>query len=399
MVNLTADELKPGMRVAKDIFSKDGAILLNAGIELNTRYIRKLNQLGFESIWILPENQIILEEEESSQQQVNRNRYDSVSLLTHSAANSIIKNIILEVENEGIMDQIKLSQAIEIVDSIIDEIMNNRVIVENLEEYYQPITTIGNMVQELISKENIFATLVNIRSYDEYTFVHSVNVCVMAITIGLALRYERNQLKELGLSALLHDIGKIRVPLEIIRKPGMLNASEREEVEKHSGYAFQILKTIPNIPSAVISAVYQHHERFDGRGYPEKLKGDNINEYAKIIAVVDVYDALITDQCYRPHFKSYEAAEIIWASSGSAFDPRIVKTFMDNIVIYPVGSIVELNNGQRGVVVKINRTMPARPVVCVFYDELGEILSIPRKIDLMNKLTTFITKVFSSDPL
>lgn len=400
MLNLPINELEPGMRLAKDIFARDGAVLLNAGVELNSRYIQKLCQLGFASVWVYPENQMALEEEEETfEQQVNKNRYDSISRQIHSETTATVKEIILEVEKEGIISQAKLFKAMELVDNIIEEIMNNRIIIENLEEHYQPITTVGTVVQGLIKKENIFATLDNIRSYDEYTFIHSVNVCVMAITIGLALRYEKRQLKELGLGALLHDIGKIKVPLEIIRKPGILNSIEREAVEKHSLYAFQILKVMPNVPSSVALAAYQHHERFDGQGYPQQLKGRTIHEYARILAVVDVYDALVTDQCYRPRFKSYEAAEIIWCSSGYAFDPEIVKAFMDNIVIYPVGSIVELNDGQRGVVTKINRTAPARPVVCVFYDQLGENLNIPRKIDLTNNLTAFITKVFSSDPL
>lgn len=400
LLNLEVDQLKPGMRIAKDIYARDGRVLLNAGVELNSRYIQKLDKLGFESVWILPEDQVVLEtEEEISEQQVNRNRYDSISPRMRSELTSTVKEIILDVDSEGIIALDKLAKAVELVDNIIEEIKDNRIIIENLEEYYQPITTVGTIVQELIRKENIFATLDNIRSYDEYTFIHSVNVCVMAITIGLSLRYEKQQLKDLGLSGLLHDIGKIKVPLEIIHKPGMLNLVEREEIEKHSLYAFQILRTIPDLSSAIALAAYQHHERFDGRGYPQRLKGGTIHEYARILAVADVYDALITDQCYRPRFKSYEAAEIIWCSSGYAFDPKIVKAFMDNIVIYPVGSIVELNNGQRGVVTKINKIAPTRPVVCVFYDQLGEVLNIPRKIDLMTNLTVFITKVFSSDPL
>lgn len=402
MLNLPINELKPGMRLAKDITNREGIVLLNAGIELNSRYIYKLREMGFCSVFVYGEGTIVLEEEtqvDVESQENKNNRYDSISKETHLVATETIKDIIEDIQEEGLVVPKNLSRAVDVVDNIIDEIMNNRIIVENLEEYYQPITTVGNIVQELIHKENIFSTLDNVRSYDEYTFIHSVNVCVMCITVGLALHYNKRSLKELGLGSLLHDIGKIKVPSEIIKKPGSLTAEERMEVEKHPQYAFRALKSIIGIPNVVPLVALQHHERFDGRGYPKKLARNEIHEYAKIVAVADVYDALVTDQCYRPRFKSYEAAEIIWASAGYHFDPGIVRTFMDNIVIYPVGSIVQLNNGQRGVVTKINRLAPTRPVVCLFYDELGESLNIPRKIDLMEKLTMFITKVYSSEPI
>lgn len=399
MLNLSVSELEPGMRLAQDITNNSGGILLNAGVELSSRFIEKFRQLGLKTIWVYQKGEIPIEEEEIPPLQ-NKNRYDSISSETYSSALETVKNIVRDIQLGDLITGEKIEQAITIVGSIVDEITDNRVVlVENLEEHYQPIAAVGEVIKELAHKKSVFDTLDNMRCYDEYTFIHSVNVTTMAITIGLALRYGKEQLKELGLGALLHDIGKIKIPKEIVAKPSTLTSLERREIEKHPQYAFELLSKLADLPPLAVQAVYQHHEKFDGTGYPQRLKGEQIHEYARIIAIADVYDALVSDRCYRPRFQSYEASEIISASSAFNFDLRLVKVFLENIVIYPVGSIVELNTNQRGVVTKINKLMPTRPVVCLFYDEKGRHMPIPKKIDLMRNLTTFITKVFSSEPI
>lgn len=138
---------------------------------------------------------------------------------------------------------------------------------------------------------------------------------------------------------------------------------------------------------------WQHHEKFDGTGYPCGLKGKEIHEYARITALADVYDALTTNRSYREQIMPHEAIEYLRDSEGTAFDPEIAEVFLDKIAPFPVGSIVLLNNGEKAVVIRINKEFPGRPVVASIYDGFGNRLLQPVERDLKKDLTLFITKV------
>lgn len=390
---ILVDKLKPGMRLTQDVTNYRGEILLYAGIELKDFYIEKLRGLGIAYAQVESlEGHNKPAKTEKFRSEKSRPGTDGICKETQNQALEIVESILEEIEGTGQLKDKHILQTKKIVDDIIQEVVENRIIIENLEDY-QPVNTV---VDELITNQQIFNNVETIRTYDEYTFIHCVNVCVMSVIMGLAFRYDQARLAELGVGSLLHDIGKVKISKEIINKPGKLTEEERKEVEKHTEYTFEILRERQDISYLSALIAYEHHERFDGLGYPLGLKTDQIHEYAKIVAVADVYDALVTDRCYRPRMHSYQAAEIIQASSGTHFDSTVVKAFMDNIVIYPVGSPVELSNGTRGVVAKINKQMPARPVVIVFYDQNGNHLNKPQQVDLTENLILFINKVFTN---
>ena len=380
------------MYLTQDVTNYRGEILLYAGGELNQFYIQKLKHLGISYVHVQSIEGYAQPNKPKKNQCKSKLKIAGISQETRSQAMAVVQNILEEVEETGELEENHVVQTRKMVDEIIKEVVESRIIVENLEDY-RPVNTV---VDELITNQQIFNNVESIRTYDEYTFIHCVNVCVMSIIIGLAFRYDKANLAQLGVGSLLHDIGKVKIGKEIINKPGRLTEEERKEVEKHTDYTFQILRERHDISYLSALIAYEHHERFDGLGYPRGLKGDQIHEYARIVAVADVYDALVTNRCYRPRMYSYQAAEIIQASSGTHFDPGVVKAFMDNIVIYPIGNPVELNNGARGVVAKINKQIPARPVVLIFYDQDGKHLDTPQKVDLTENLTLFITKVFTN---
>jgi len=389
---LLVENLKPGMYLSQDVTNYRGEILLYAGIELNEFYIQKLKGLGIMYVQVQSLEGFRQGAKVENHQSSRKSNPLGVSEETRHQAAVIVQDILENIEEGGKLEDQHVLETKKMVDEIIQEIVENRIIIENLEDY----SPVNNVVDELITNERIFNNVESIRNYDEYTFIHCVNVCVMSTIMGLALRYNKVNLTELGVGALLHDIGKVRITKEVLNKPGKLTDEERKEIEKHTEYTYQILRERNDISYLSALIAYEHHERFDGLGYPLGLTGESIHEYAKIVAVADVYDALVTDRCYRPRMYSYQAAEIINASSGTHFAPCVVKAFMDNIVIYPVGSPVELNNGARGVVLKTNKQIPARPVVLIFYDQDGNHLNAPRKIDLTQNLTLFITKVFTN---
>jgi len=389
---LLVKRLKEGMCLAEDISNYRGETLLYAGTELNELYIRRLQKLGLSYVQVhsLEESQQKNLAQGKSSLFNRQQTADGVSNQVREEACILVQDICGEIEQTGKLKEDHLIQTKEMVEGIIQEIVDHRIIIENLEDY-KPV---NQLVDELITQEEIFANVEGIRVYDEYTFIHCVDVCVMSIILGKALGYHKVNLTELGIGALLHDIGKVRIAKEIINKPGKLTEEERKEIERHTEYTFQILQECHEISLLSALIAYQHHERFDGHGYPQGLKGTKIQEYSKIVAVADVYDALVTDRSYRPGMWPYEAAEIIQASSGRHFDPGVVKSFLDNIVIYPVGSPIELNNKTRGIVTKINKMMPSRPVVLIFYDQKGNLLGTPQTLDLTQNLTLFIKKVF-----
>lgn len=228
---------------------------------------------------------------------------------------------------------------------------------------------------------------------DHYLFQHSLNVCVYSTMLGMAHGYRRDELTQLGLGALLHDIGKTKIPLPLLTKPGRLTEDEYEEMKKHAEYGYTILKSVPNVSLLSAHCALQHHERIDGSGYPRALQGREIHEYAQWVGIADTYDALTTNRPYRQPVLPHLAAEILYAGAGSLFDKSKLETFRDHIAIYPPGLTVELSTGETGVVIDLNRNLPHRPIVRVLYDRDGMERSPYFEIDLAKQWSVTIVSV------
>ncbi len=222
---------------------------------------------------------------------------------------------------------------------------------------------IRQVIQELSSKESLLIYLTDIRQKSDYLYGHCVDVGVFAVAFGLAMGLSRDEIYILGIGGLLHDYGKTCIPNDIIEKNGPLTPDEFEQVKKHAAFGYNILRAETKVDSRIALVALQHHERPDGRGYPWGVEGEEIHPLARIIAVADVYDALITDRVYRPRIATHEAIRIINQGSGSQFDDKVVEAFNKITVPYYIGSAVKLNNGLAGAVLRINSLEPARPVI------------------------------------
>lgn len=388
MPRIYINKAQPGMVLLEDIIDSHGNFLLEKGTVLDENKINRLMKLGVRRIFV--------EGKEESSPPVNCNENKTtygLESLTYQESLANSEFILNDIAEKGEFTTENLALSKQVINHLVEDIMENRVVLENKENIYH----LNNIIDNLVEQDVLMHDVEMIRNHDEYTFVHSVNVSAMAVIIGLAFDYDVNELKKLGLAALLHDIGKIKVDSALINKPGKLTAEEKLIMNKHSQYTYELLRERSEIDEAVALAAYQHHEKFDGTGYPQGLKGEEIVPFARIIAVADVYDALVTDRSYRKSMMSYVAAEIIQASCYTHFDPVVVKAFMQNIIIYPVGSMVELSTGEKGIVCRINPSMPARPVVIVAFSPSGNRYLPPKTIDLMKSLTVFIVKVYSSD--
>lgn len=221
-----------------------------------------------------------------------------------------------------------------------------------------------DLIRSVEMDDNLLLKMHQLQSYDDSTYKHCLRVAMMSVSIGKQLKLPREQMNDLALSALLHDIGKRAIPLEIIRKPGKLTDSEFEEIKKHPAIGYMLLKKQGGYSEAVLGGVLMHQEKYDGSGYPLHLKGDNISLIARIITVADVYDALTSKRPYRQPWSVAEAEEFMMGGSYTHFDYDVICAFLAAFAPYPVGGRVILNDGRYATVLSNNQNV-LRPVIRV----------------------------------
>lgn len=241
---------------------------------------------------------------------------------------------------------------------------------------------IDHIVFDIMNNKNAIVNMVDIKVFDEYTFFHSVNVAILSIVIGQGLKLSEKELYALGLAAVLHDIGKVYIDKELLLKKGKLTDAEFEIIKTHSETGYKHLKNSYEIPIASYIGVLQHHERYDGTGYPMRKKQEEISLFGRIICLADVYDAITSNRPYRDAMLPSEAMEYIMANSGTMFDSKVVKVFVERIAAYPIGTSVTLSNGVEALVIDNNYGAPLRPVLKVYKDNEGNELVEPYLLDL-----------------
>ena len=219
-------------------------------------------------------------------------------------------------------------------------------------------TTVQTMVDNILAHRDAFMGLTSIKMYDEYTFAHSVNTSVLAISLGTFLSFEKPQVAALGVAGLLHDIGKVMVPLEVINKPGKLTDEEWESVKRHPVEGALILSDNPGVTRLAMVAAFEHHQHGDIRGYPEVDGQHQQHLFSQIVALCDAYDAITAARVYYSLQKPLDlAVRILLDKRGSAFDPILVKAFVNMIGIFPVGTLLKLDTGEIGLVVHQTRDL------------------------------------------
>ena len=224
---------------------------------------------------------------------------------------------------------------------------------------------VESIIDELITNRNMMVNMIDLKCFDNYTYLHSVNVAVLSIVLGLAMNLERSALSRLGMSAVLHDIGKIFIDKKIVNKPAVLTDAEFAEMKKHSQLGFDYAKEKFKLPPASYTGIIDHHEKYNGTGYPSGKKGRMISLFGRIITLADVYDALTSERPYRPAMSPSEAIEYIMGNSEAFFDPQIVAMFIRKIAPYPVGTTVKLSNGFTAIVLENYESVCLRPRVRV----------------------------------
>lgn len=224
---------------------------------------------------------------------------------------------------------------------------------------------VSEMVESIIRNPDALTCFTQLKKKDEYTAQHSMRVCILALSFGRHLGLELHELNLLGLGALLHDIGKMKVPNEILNKPGPLNDYEFALMKSHVPRGVEILDNTPGIARPAIEVARCHHERYSGNGYIHGLKGDQIGLFGMMGGIVDCYDAISSDRAYHTGMSAHAALKKMYEWRNRDFHPGLVEQFIQCMGIYPIGSVVELNTGEIGVVVTMNRVRRLKPRVAL----------------------------------
>ncbi len=270
----------------------------------------------------------------------------------HTEANQVVK---------GMLSDIRLGRQIEL-------------------EQVEPM--VENMVDSIFRNPDALLPLGRLKDHDNYTFQHSVSVCALLVAFARAMKMDRALIKEVALGGLLHDVGKAKVPDDILNKPAKLTEAEFAKMKSHVVQSIVILQNTPGISPITLDVAGQHHERHDGTGYPNKLKGPEISLYGRMGAIVDVYDALTSDRVYHKGMSPTAALGRLLEWSGFHFDPELVKSFIRSVGIYPTGTLVRLESGRLAVVMEQHESHSLQPVVKVIFHGVHKRYLPPEVLDL-----------------
>lgn len=238
------------------------------------------------------------------------------------------------------------------------------------------------LVESMIRNPDAAHLLSQLRQKDSYSYSHSVEAAVLGVMFGRHLGFSKRELDELALGILLLDVGKTKLPTNLLEKKGKLNATEVKLIKAHVKLGVKVLEGNQAATKDVIDLVASHHERFDGKGYPHGKEGKQISVYGRIAAIIDFYDAVTHDRPYRKRIKAATAVNALYARRGKNFQPELVEEFIQCLGLYPTGSVVELSSGEVGIVIEQNRLRRLRPKVLVVLDELKQELMDPQTVDL-----------------
>jgi putative nucleotidyltransferase with HDIG domain len=254
-------------------------------------------------------------------------------------------------------------QASSLVRSIMDDIrLGNSIDTHRAKE------AVSSCVSSVIRNPEAMLLLTRLKNKDEYTSEHSLNVSIISIAFGRHLGLDQQVLNELGLCGLLHDMGKMLTPTEILNKPSSLTKEEDEIMKRHPEDGRNILMSSSGIVLSTIDVAHSHHERMDGSGYPRNLGSNQLTYFTRIVTIADVFDALTSDRIYKNGDTTFNSLRVLHAARGMAFDPALITKFVECIGIYPMGSVVEMHNGEIGIVAGSSPQHRLQPVVKLLLD-------------------------------
>ena len=297
-----------------------------------------------------------------------------------------------EVENAGYV----YKEASNLVRSFMEDVSLGKTITVEIAK-----KAVAECVDSILNAPDALLWMTQLKNRDLYTSQHSMNVCILAIALGRQINLPVKELNNVGLCGMMHDMGKMSVPLEVLNKPGKLEPDELKIMQSHPELGWKLLMSSNDMYGGAIDVAHSHHERLDGTGYPRKLTAEKITPYTRIVTIVDMYDAITSDRVYQRGRTHLEAINIMTKMCGTHLDSGLTYKFIECLGIYPPGSIVEMSNGEIAIVVEANQKR-LKPKIILLLDEdknpRDERMVDLSKIDLDSSGQEYrITKIVKAD--
>lgn len=350
--------LQTDMVIGRTIWNEAGRPLLQKGVKVTEQIIQRLQDLSVQYVYI----------------------DDSIST---------------DIEIKEVMPRAVRQHAVDRIVSSFNELkkLKGKDITYCLDQQSKHfVAIIDDLLDNITSNHEILTVLSDAFLYDDYIYQHSLQVAIYSIAIAKEMHYNAVEIRQIGIGAILHDVGKMMIPQEILKKPSRLTNEEYEIMKLHTKYGFDVLRNLHTISLLSAHCAFQHHERLDGSGYPRGLLDFEIHPYAKIIAVADVFDAVTSNRVYRKKMLPSDGMEIIKEGSGTLYDEKVVNALKRCVSYYPNGTVLLLSDGRRGIVCKQNKENAERPWVRIF-EENGELLKATYEIFLADEMDISVEKV------
>ncbi|MCH7471656.1 HD-GYP domain-containing protein [bacterium] len=375
-VRVAVDRIKPGWVADHDIFLGT-QLLIAKGTSITAAILRSLKSRNIDHVDV-KEDSVLAESRAPAQADAFTEVLASTREIysAHKVEQAVPEEFIDKAtdELEHYFDEIEMGQKVEV-------------------DTFRPL--VRQMVGHFTKNPSGAVKLLDLDSFDRYTYRHSLNVGLLYMLVVQDWCDTEDELHDLVLGAVLHDLGKIRVGTKIINKQGKLTEAEMTVIRMHPVWSVEMLEG-SGVTKEAISIARSHHERLDGKGYPDGLKGGEIDRYARLAAVCDVYDALTSTRSYKRKMEFAVAIDLIVRSCGDHFDPDIANMFISRLGRYPVGSIVRLSSGEAAVVLRINEHAISRPVVSRVSDADGSARDEAEELDLSEREDIHITGVVTA---
>lgn len=377
MKKISVEDLKPGMVFSKAVYIDSDNMLVAPNIPIREDDIKRLMKWGVSDVETA--GKILKGSFSHSASPASSGKTDQI-IEKYEALLGMRKRLI-EVH----------SNACYTIDQVYTSIRKDLKI--DLTQVQRVVNDIIGLIKE---NSNVFLFLHGLDDNERnYLVTHSVNVTFYALIIGQAMNYNDKQMLDLGTGTILIDTGMTKIPVYIIHKQSNLTDNEYQMIKAHPVHGYKALIAYSELNERVANISLQHHEQFDGKGYPRGLKGKEIDEFARIASIADSYEAQISSRSYREKRGAYHAMKNLLASGVNKFDPEILKIFLSRMSVYPIGSLVELNDGITGIVIGSVTEKPLRPIIKVILNENKEKVHDTQIINLLTDTSRYISKVMS----
>lgn len=344
---VSVNKIKPGMKLAEDVYTPKGIMLIQKNTVIDDKHIFRIKLYQIISVFIYVSSGMEIEE-------------DNITEELQSSFEHVISQNFNDFKERYNVHH-------DMTEKKLTEVFSGEEIVE--EDLYEVTTS---LVDSIRTKTELFNYMYHLRNEDDYTYTHCLNVSVLANIFGHWLKLSEQQIKEVTITGLLHDVGKMKIDNSILNKPGRLSKEEFEIIKKHATFGYETIKE-QNITQEIKNGVLFHHEKLDGSGYPLGIEGEQIPLYAKIISIVDIYDAMTSKRSYHEKHSPFKVIRMFEQESYGLLDTKLLFVFLENIAHNYLGKDVLLSTGETAKIVFIHNQTPSRPIV-----QLGD-----QMIDLM----------------